>query len=229
MPIDVIETHSIFPRAVRCGGIVIDCGANLGRFSLEMIGRYGCRCYAFEASPSVFAHIPFHPNLVSKNIAICGSDRVVVLALSDDITRNRIGTGEDSGLQVNIQGRHLGRTVKELGITQIEVLKMDIEGAELEVIDSLEDEFFRNIGQITIEFHDFLGYATAQAVEQRVTRLINIGFREFFWSRRRNNGDVLLVNSQRVSTVRHIYEQAIVRRAKAGARMWRRLRQASKG
>jgi Methyltransferase FkbM domain len=153
-----------------------------------------------------------------------------VLALSDDITRTRIVTREDSDLQVvNIQGRHLGRTVKELGITQIEVLKMDIEGAELEVIDSLDDEFFRNIGQITIEFHDFLGYATAQAVAQRVTRLINIGFYEFFWSRRRNNGDVLLVNSQRVNKVRHIYEQAIVRRARAGARMWRRFRQATTG
>ena len=44
---------------------------------------------------------------------------------------------------------------------------MDIEGAEREVIDFLEDEFLRNISQITIEFHDFLGYATTQEVFER--------------------------------------------------------------
>jgi FkbM family methyltransferase len=41
----------------------------------------------------------------------------------------------------------------ELGIPEIEVLKLDIEGAELEVIHSLDDEFFRRISQITVEFH----------------------------------------------------------------------------
>jgi fatty acid/phospholipid biosynthesis enzyme len=38
MPIEDIESHSILPDLVRRGGLVLDCGANLGAFSMEMIG-----------------------------------------------------------------------------------------------------------------------------------------------------------------------------------------------
>ena len=99
-----------------------------------------------------------HAHLVSRNVAVCGGDRTVALELSEDITRNRIGDEQiGPGSLVRVSGRHLAGIVCELGVTDIEVLKMDIEGAELEVIDSLDDEFLRNISQITIEFHDFLG------------------------------------------------------------------------
>ena len=37
MSIEVIETHTILPDIVSPGSIVVDCGANVGRFSLEMI------------------------------------------------------------------------------------------------------------------------------------------------------------------------------------------------
>jgi FkbM family methyltransferase len=53
---------------------------------------------------------------------------------------------------VQVEGRHLAAILREFGISQIEVLKMDIEGAELEVLDSPNDEFFGGIGQLTIEF-----------------------------------------------------------------------------
>jgi hypothetical protein len=40
MPIEDIESHSILPDLVRRGGLVLDCGANLGAFSMEMIRRF---------------------------------------------------------------------------------------------------------------------------------------------------------------------------------------------
>ena len=46
MSIEVVETHTILPDIVSPGSIVVDCGANVGRFSLEMIRRFGCLCYA---------------------------------------------------------------------------------------------------------------------------------------------------------------------------------------
>jgi FkbM family methyltransferase len=223
MSIEIIETHSILPDLVRRGGVVVDCGAHLGSFSMEMIRRFACRCYAFEASPLVFSRMAKHSNLISRNIAICDDERTAALALDNDITRNRI---VDMQLRtesiVQVDCRHLGRLICELGITDIEVLKMDIEGAELEVIDSLDDNFFCNIGQITIEFHDFLGYAVIEEVVERIERLVGIGFWELYWSRRRNTGDVLLVNRRRVGPLRYMYEQGVVRRVRAASRMWQR-------
>jgi len=225
MHIEEIESHSILPDLVRRGGLVLDCGANLGAFSMEMIRRFDCRCYAFEASPVVFRRMPRHSNLIARNVAICGADRMVALELSEDITRNKISIKESKFESfVRVGGRHLAGIAGELGISDIEVLKLDIEGAELEVIDSLDDEFFRRISQITVEFHDFLGYATTQEVFERIERLKNIGFWELYWSRRRNTGDVLLVNRRRLGRIRYLYEQQIIRRLRAFVRLWRRQR-----
>jgi FkbM family methyltransferase len=223
MPIEIIESHSILPDIVHRGGVVVDCGANLGAFSMEMIRRFECQCYAFEASPGVFAGMAKDSNLTSRNIAVCDSDRTVVFTThEEDITRNRIVEGQAGGESlVQVEGRHLGAILREFGISQIEVLKMDIEGAELEVLDSLNDEFFAEIGQLTIEFHDFLGYATTEDVVSRVDRIVSLGFWELYWSRRRNTGDVLLVNRRRMGRLRYLHEQEAVRRLRAAVRRWR--------
>jgi FkbM family methyltransferase len=219
MPLETIETHSIMPSLVRDGGTIVDCGANLGAFSMEMIRRFGCKCYAFEASPNVFGHMSRHPNLCARNLAICGSDRIVELTVDDDITRNTIVLpAKGNAIQLKVAGRHLGRLLLEFGVAEIEVLKLDIEGAELEVIDSLSDDFFHNVGQLTIEFHDFLGYASPKDVADRISRIVAIGFLELYWSRYRNTGDVLLVNRRRMGSLRYAYEQGLVRLVRAARR-----------
>ena len=94
MPIEVIESHSILPDLVRRGGVVLDCGANLGAFSMEMIRRFDCRCYAFEASPVVFKP---YARAFKSNRTKCSDLRrrsYVALELSEDITRNKIGMKE---------------------------------------------------------------------------------------------------------------------------------------
>jgi FkbM family methyltransferase len=224
MPIEVVESHSILPDLVRCGGVVVDCGANLGAFSMEMIRRFECQCYAFEASPAVFARMAKHSNIVSRNIAICDRDRAVFITTEEDITRNRVVVGGRIGAEplVQVEGRQLAAVLREFGVDQIEVLKMDIEGAELEVIDSLDDEFLSKIGQLTIEFHDFLGYATTQDVVSRIDRIVSLGFWELYWSQRRNTGDVLLVNRRRMSWPRYMCEQEIVRLVRGAGRRWQR-------
>src|SRR5262245_2833710 len=172
MSLETIETHSIVPSLVRNGGTVVDCGANLGAFSMEMIRRFGSRCYGFEASPNVLQRMALHPNLYARNLAICGSDRTVELTLDHDITRSSIVLPPTAGpLSCPVEGRHLGRLLFELGVAEIEVLKLDIEGAELEVIDSLSDDFFHSVGQLTIEFHDFLGYLSQKEVAERIRRI----------------------------------------------------------
>jgi hypothetical protein len=63
MSIEVVETHAILPDIVSAGSIVVDCGANVGRFLLEMIRRFGCLYCAIEAAPDAFSKIPKTANL----------------------------------------------------------------------------------------------------------------------------------------------------------------------
>ena len=55
MSIEIIESHSVLPDIISPGSIVVDCGANVERFSLEMIKPFGCSCYAIEAAPDTFS------------------------------------------------------------------------------------------------------------------------------------------------------------------------------
>lgn len=143
MSIEVVETHTILPDVISPGSIVLDCGANIGRFSLAMIKRFGCVCYAIEAAPDTFDRIPDASNLHRYNFALCADSKPVAIAIDEDITRSTItGSSNDAKIEhtVVVQGRRLEEfLVHELGGKNIDLVKMDIEGAEIEVIDSLDD------------------------------------------------------------------------------------------
>ena len=53
---------------------------------------------------------------------------------------------------------------------------MDIEGAEVEVLDSLTDELLVSIPQISVEFHDFCNLTPIDMVNRIATRLQTLGF-----------------------------------------------------
>jgi FkbM family methyltransferase len=217
MPLERIEGHSILPYLVVGGGAVIDCGANVGVFTRVMVERFGCRVLAIEASPEIFPRLSKLPGVQACNVAVSGEDGPVRLAINADSTRTAIRPDAVAGDgTIEVPGRKLEGVVSDAGLAgEIEVLKLDIEGAELSVIDSLGDDFILRVGQITVEFHDFLGYHTTQEAEQRISHITALGFRELYWGRRRNMTDVLLVNGRRLRPFRHAIEQGVVRPARA--------------
>jgi FkbM family methyltransferase len=218
MSIEIVETHTILPDIISTGSIVVDCGANVGRFSLEMIRRFGCVCYAIEAAPDTFRKIPTAANLYRYNFALCAINKLVRMSIDEDITRSTIKVSSNENT-VTVEGRRFGDFLaREVAGKTIDMVKMDIEGAEVEVIASLDDDLIKRVGQWTIEFHDFMGITSATDVDRCVERITGLGFHELFWSKHRNNADVLLVNKNRFPLSRYIVEQHIVRPVRAGIR-----------
>jgi FkbM family methyltransferase len=224
MSIEIVETHTILSDIVSPGSIVVDCGANVGRFSLEMIRRFGCVCYAIEAAPDTFSKIPTTANLHRYNFALCATNKFVTMSIDEDTTRSTLKVTKEHTQTVVVQGRQFGDFLAhEVVDKSVDLVKMDIEGAEIEVIASLDDDLIKQVGQWTIEFHDFIGMMSVSDVERCVERIAGLGFHELFWSKRRNNADVLLVNKNRFPLRRYIIEQHIVRPARAGIRLANRL------
>src|SRR5262249_17995786 len=106
MSIEVIETHTILPD-IMPGSVVVDCRANVGRFSLQMITRFGCICYAIEAAPDTFNKIPSTVYLHRYNFALCATNKLTVLSIDEDTTRSTIKESSKKNT-VAVQGRHLG-------------------------------------------------------------------------------------------------------------------------
>jgi FkbM family methyltransferase len=160
---------------------VIDLGANVGQFSEAITRKFNCRFYAIEAVPSVYSQLP-ETGLVKKfNYAISDLNEQLKIYTSDNLECNSISQEAASiyGLQgeISVDGITLETFLSNQRIELVDLLKIDIEGAQKAVFNSTRDATLCNVKQITIEFHDFLpGSISTEEVNKITNRLKRLGF-----------------------------------------------------
>jgi len=79
-------------------------------------------------------------------------------------------------LDVLVDAIDLGTFIEQHVSGPVSLIKMDIEGAEVQVLDSLADELLVSIPQISVEFHDFCNVTPPDTVKRIATRLQTLGF-----------------------------------------------------
>jgi len=175
------KTHTIYSKILESDSLVIDLGANVGQFSEAITREFNCRCYAIEAVPSVYSQLP-ETGLVKKfNYAISDRNEPLKIYTSDNLECNSISQEAASiyGLQgeISVDGITLETFMNNQRIELVDLLKIDIEGAEEAVFNSTRDATLCNVKQITIEFHDFLpGSISTEEVNKITNRLKRLGF-----------------------------------------------------
>jgi FkbM family methyltransferase len=159
---------------------VIDLGAHKGEFCLEIRQRYAARCFLVEANPGLFAGIPEGPLVRKVNVAICGQDGPVRLFLSSNpeatSLNQKISTVWGTQDAIEIRGVRFETLLNDLSISTIDLLKVDIEGSEIEMFHTTSDSVLRKIDQISIEFHSFLDPQFKAEILQIEDRLRKLGF-----------------------------------------------------
>jgi hypothetical protein len=117
----------------------------------------------------------------------------------------------------------LGEFLRRASVDHIDLLKLDIEGAEIDMFNSADDRDLQSAAQITAEFHDFIYPELASAVARIRERMSDIGFWVLPFSL--DSSDVLFLNKKsgvsaaEVAYLRSVvrYGKGIVRRARAMA------------
>jgi FkbM family methyltransferase len=200
MGLETIHWHTLEARYLSERSRVIDLGANYGRFSQAMVRRFGCECVAVEPSPKVFEAMPVESGRIRKfNMAIAAVDGSARFNVSEQSTASSMTVAPEACVEsVTVRTQRLDEFVKELGWECVDVIKFDIEGAEIEVLDSVSDEFLRTIGQLTVEFHDFCGITPPTEVQRVLRRLEGLGFLHVRMSRV-GHQDTWLINWNRCS------------------------------
>lgn len=168
----------------REGDIVIDVGAGIGEDALvisHLVGATGC-VHAIEAHPATFACLQSTvalsglTNVAAHQIAITEENGTV--SISDDAHHlaNSI-VGQTGGLEVEAQS--LDQFIEQSGHPAIDLLKMNIEGAERGAVLGL-DKHARNVRHLAISCHDFIAdggggeqFRTKDAVRRR---LLDLGY-----------------------------------------------------
>jgi FkbM family methyltransferase len=197
-----IRSHTFLHSRLREHPVVLDLGANRGEFSAEMHARFGGSYYLVEPNPQLTARYRDSTNFTVVECAVVERDGPVTF----HVARNDEGSSvlplpERSEYDVvldrsiTVEGRSLGRIISTLPPGVIDLVKMDIEGAEIGVLDTLADEHLARIAQLTVEFHGDpeFGFDLGGPVERTLRRLSKRGFVVIDPSRPRRR-DVLLVN-----------------------------------
>jgi FkbM family methyltransferase len=178
---------------------VIDIGANIGVFTLSAKGKApDAKVYAFEPMPETFHVLERNVSLLGSpdvhlyNVAVGSEDHAEMTftyfpnmpgnsttqpSLKDDqkpVLEQLLGKEMSDFLHQTetrtVPVRTLSSVIREHGITNVDYLKIDVEGGEISVLDGIEEGHWRLFKQIAIEAH------TAQLREQVCEILGQHGF-----------------------------------------------------
>ena len=215
--------HTIYLHPLSSSSVVIDLGASIAGFSREMNSYIGCHCHAVEALPENFALIEQTASVTPHHLAICGTDGPVQIHSVDEQFASAsvdLMRGQQSRDIIEVEGITLGGLMARLGLERVHLLKVDIEGAELAMFDTADDETLLRMDQITVEFHDFMDPDQTADAERIMARLRGLGF----WSikfTRRFHGDVLFLNPERtgISRLEYLYAGYVMRFTRGLGRM----------
>lgn len=193
-PIEVISEHTLLLRYLRPDSIVLDLGANHGNFSTTFQKRHGGKFFAVEANPELYQELKEKQfNVI--HAAASGKPGAIEFNISveDDASSIFAIAANKNQKTVKVEALNYANILKKFRLKTCDVLKLDIEGAEVELLESMKDEEIQQISQITIEFHSFMGYYSSKVSDRIVNRIKQLGFYDFRIYKG-NDEDVLMVN-----------------------------------
>ena len=137
---------------------IIDVGGLIGLFMLfcEQFCHKG-KIYCFEPELNNYRIFSDNvklnnlENIHSFNMAISKQDGNVPLYLNDDSSGHSIFLKNSNSIQV--ESITLQKVFELNNIKKCNLLKLDCEGSEYEIINSLPDSYFSMIDKIIIEYH----------------------------------------------------------------------------
>jgi len=216
-----ICAHTFLRRGIRPGGVVIDLGANEGYFSHVMQSRFASDVIAVEPNPALIEAMPAVEGLRTVQAAISGEDGTTILHVSADSEASTIdarGRNAATVGSIEVPMLTLPTLMRRFGIGEIDLLKVDIEGQELGLFDSMSDGDLKAITQMSVEFHAFCGLLPQAEVDRIKARLSALNFLVIDFSR--EDYDVLCVNLDRcpVSAAEAWYLKTVLRNVRGAIR-----------
>lgn len=151
--------------------VIVDAGANVGLSSVWYANRYpGARIVAVEPEPSNFAilrkNVAPYSNIVPLRAALWSSSEELVVVdpgIGHWAFRTERPVGSSQPSTGTVPAVTVDRLMADLGITRIDLLKVDIEGAEKEVFADAS-AWIGRVNAIVVEIHDRMKPGCGRAV-----------------------------------------------------------------
>jgi len=165
LPLYEIFVTKIYDKffKVEEGDTVVDIGGNIGLFSYYALCKGASKVYCFEPSPKtcniIKSNFNFN-NLIIEEAAVSSQDGYVDFFESNS---NSIGSSifstphpstPEKVEKITCKSINFNNYIETNNIEKIDYFKIDCEGAEYEIIKSLDEQYLtNNINKICLEYH----------------------------------------------------------------------------
>ncbi len=152
-------------------------------FDVAVNGRYGCKIYAFDPTPKSIDWVrknrdTLPSDFIFSDIGIASYDGTAVFyppENPDHVSCSIVKKEATEKRAFQIPVKRLATIMREHGHRMIDVLKMDVEGAEYDIIEDLLSSKI-TVGQLLVEFHHRFFDAGAGKTDVAVRKLCAAGF-----------------------------------------------------
>lgn len=142
--------------------VVLDVGGYRGQWASDIFGRYLPTIHVFEPVPpyaeAIADRFRLNDQVTVHAVALTDRDGIARISIADDRSSSSVA-GETKIVTVRA-----ATYLQRIGVSRIDLLKVNIEGDEYDFLDHLFDVgVAQRISDIQIQFHDFVPNAIARA------------------------------------------------------------------
>lgn len=150
--------------------IVFDIGGYHGDFAADIFDRYGCTLYIFEPVPEFYQHclnrFKGNDKIICFNYGLASNNCWLDIGLADNASSFDSPFAQKNKQKVEL--RSITELISGLGIKNIDLFKINIEGGEFDVIpEIIKSGDIKNIKYLQIQFHNFVNLADEQRTKIR--------------------------------------------------------------
>tara|TARA_B110000971_G_C19885856_1_gene442950 strand:+ start:247 stop:912 length:666 start_codon:yes stop_codon:yes gene_type:complete len=165
--------------------IVFDVGGYKGDFTYEINKKYNCNIYIFEPMPEFYKIIKGRfekqKNIKFFNFGLSRYDNKTSLFINDNASSVYSKTVNTTKEKIYLKS--ISEFIKAHNIDGINLLKLNIEGGEFEILESLiELQLISKISNLQIQFHDFVPNAIKrrESIRQNLSRTHKLTYDYYF-------------------------------------------------
>lgn len=175
----------ICPRGISAGAVIYSFGIGTDiSFDLSLIETYGLTVNAFDPTPSSIAWLKAQPLPAQfrwQELGIAAYDgRATFFPPADPahVSHSVVPPEESDRQGIEVDVRRLSSIMESLGHDRIDVLKLDVEGAEYDVLDEILAGCVRP-AQLLVEFHHRVAGIGVERTRRAAAGLQAAGYRIF--------------------------------------------------
>jgi FkbM family methyltransferase len=177
----IVPTNSLNRESIcYCVGVGEDI-----TFDLALIDRFGCQVFAYDPTPRAALHVKSHAvgydKYIYKRMGLWDKDEVIKFyapANPDNVSHSAINL-QKTDTYFEAQCKRLSTLLSENVHERISLLKLDIEGAEYKVVESILSDHLK-IDILCVEYDEAFHPLDRQYKERITTSvksLLNYGYR----------------------------------------------------